>query len=129
MEKIKFDKLAYGDLHAISNAATKYAESIRYLCSRDNTSQQHIHASILNEFRFEVMKKLTKRGTSENNSFKLEIHTAFVLYDALQHYSNQTENQLEAAIIRRLIMNLFSLLPYTSDHETLSIMSDLNYEP
>ena len=123
MEKIKFEKLAYEDLHAISNAAAKYASTLQLLVSRDNYAQQHIHASILNEFRFELLKRLTKRNSPEKSQIKMEVHTAFVVYDALQHYSHNTENQLEAAIIRRLIMHLFSLLPFTVDHETLSVMS------
>ena len=128
MEKIKFEGLSFEDLQAISNATAKYADTLSQLKDRDNTSQQHIHLSVLNEFRFEVVKKLTKRELPKNPTFKMEVHTAFVVYDALQHYSNHTRNPLEAAQVRRMIIELFSLLPSASDNEHLSIMSRLNHE-
>jgi hypothetical protein len=125
--KIKLPYLSQDDLTVISNATNSYADALQVLTESENRSQQHIHLSILTEFRYEILKKLTKREPSKNNSFKMELHTAFLLYDALQHYSRQTDSSLEAAVLRRIVMELFSLLPFTQDHDQLSVMSDLNF--
>ncbi len=124
--KIKLTDLSQQDLSVISNAATIYAETLIELSEADNRSQQHIHLSILTEFRYELLKKLTKRDPPNRSSLKMEVYTAFVLYDSLQHYSHKIEDQLESAINRRIIIELFALLPFTKDHSQLSVMSNLN---
>lgn len=123
--KIKMEGLCQGDIAVISNALSNYANTLQLLVEMDNRSQQHIHQSILTEFRYDILKKLTKREPSSKNSLKMEIHTSFVLYDALHHYSMQPLDGLEAAVVRRLIMELFAYLPYTKDHEKMSINSQL----
>ena len=125
--KIKLKELSRDDLAVVSNAVSSYSETLQELTESENTSQQHIHLSILTEFRFHLFGKITKRELAKKHTLKLEIHTGFVVYDALQFYSRQLDEHLEAAIVRRLIMELFSLLPFTKDHEKLSLMSNLNF--
>lgn len=125
--KVQLRKLANKDLAVISNAICKYSEDLETLKEAENTAQQHIHFSILQAFRFEILKKLTSRHQAKENKLNMEVFTAFVLYDALQHFSNHCDNHLDQAIIRRLIMVLFPDLPRTSDKH-LSIMSDLNFK-
>ena len=128
MEKVKLTGLSHEDMIVISEAAEKYAQALNSLLNSDNTSQQNIHYSILNEFRYELVKRITKREPPKENTLKMEVHTAFVVYDCLQHYSKQTSSQFTSAVLRRIIMELFSLLPFTKDHEKMSLMSSLNYE-
>lgn len=56
----------------------------------------------------------------------MEVFTAFVCFDALQHYSNHCDSVLDQAIIRRISFVLHRELPTTSDN-TLSVMSELNF--
>jgi hypothetical protein len=125
--KISLVKLSHHDLSVISNACSKYSEDLQVLKEKENRSQQHIHTSILQVFRFELLKKITTRGCKDKPSkINMEVFTAFVLFDALQHYSNNCDSVLDQAIIRRISFVLHRELPTTSD-KTLSIMSELNF--
>ena len=126
MEKIKLDHLCKGDLHVISDAASKYAETLSTLCASCNLSQQHIHLSIIRLLGYDVFKKITNRTPVKNPTLNMELHEAFVFYDALQHYSHFAVGK-EAAVVRRLIIQLFAMLPYTADHDKMSLQSKLNY--
>ena len=127
MEKVKLTELSGDDLHVISDATTYYATILKQLCLTDNTSQQHIHLSIIEALQYEVLARITKREQPKNNTLKMEVHTAFVLYDALEYYGHQVTSLLTSAIIRRIIMELFALLPFTRDHQKLSLVSNLNF--
>ena len=127
MEKVKLTELSNQDLHVISDAITHYAKILQQLCHSDNTSQQHIHLSIIEALQYEVLGKITKREQPKNPTLKMEVHTAFVLYDALEYYGKVVTSLLTSAIIRRIIMELFSLLPFTRDHQKLSLVSNLNF--
>lgn len=127
MEKIKLSNLNSEDLHVINEAATHYSKILKQLCQSDNTSQQHIHLSILEVLQYELLARITKREQPKNSYLKMEVHTAFVLYDALEVYGQQVTSLLTSAITRRIIMELFSLLPFTKDHRKLSLVSNLNF--
>lgn len=114
------------DFGPIANAGEHYAKTLERLIHLQNKAQQIIHLSILEEFRYDVFKKLTVREKPvKPPKLKMEMHTAFVLRDALQNYSNSTLDSHEAAQVRRLTMELYSLLPRTEDQEDLSLMSTL----
>lgn len=126
MNKIKLIDLKPGDFEMFSNAITKYAQALQELCNSDNRSQQYIHLSIAQDFGHEILKRLIGKE-AQKPTLSMAVHTAFVFYDALDHYSHQTEDVREAAVIRRVVTELFSLLPFTKDHDKLSLMSDLNF--
>lgn len=126
MEKIKLEPLNNEDLHVISDATSKYSEALSTLCASDNLSQQHIHFSIIQFFSYDIFRRITKIPVAKNPVLNMEIHTAFVVYDALQFYSNLASGK-DAAIIRRLIIQLFALLPFTRDHQQMSLHSKLNF--
>lgn len=126
MEKIKLTQLSGDDIHLISEATNHYAGILKQLCVSENKSQQHIHLSILEELQFELLKMITKREKPKSITIKMEVHTAFVLYDALDNYGRDITSLLTSAITRRILMDLFPLLPYTKDHWALSLESNLH---
>lgn len=127
LPKISLPKLSSQDIAVVSNACSKYSQDLDNLRNKENRAQQHIHYGILQVFRFELLKKMTNRNQAKENKLNMEVFTAFVVYDALQHFSNYCDNHLEQAIMRRIIMELFPQLPTTSDKH-LSVMSELNFE-
>lgn len=125
--KITLVKLNQRDIAVVSNACTRYYQDLQALLEKENRAQQYIHISILQAFRYELLKRLTNRFQAKTSNIKIESFTAFVVYDALQHYSNHCDNPLEQAILRRIITQLFRDLPTVSD-KTLSIHSQLNFQ-
>ena len=126
IKKISILKLNQRDLTVVSNACSKYAQDLGNLLLQQNTAQQHIHMSLLQVFRFDLVKKMTSRNQGKEVKLNMEISTAFVCYDALQHYSNHCDNELDQAIMRRIILQLYRDLPTTSDN-CLAIHSALNF--
>lgn len=127
IKKISVPQLSPDDLKVISNACSKYAEDLGRLLLMQNTAQQHIHMGILQVFRYDLVKKMTARNQAKAGKLNIEIFTAFVVFDALQHYSNHCDSQLDQAIIRRIVTQLFRDLPTVSD-KCLSIHSALNFQ-
>jgi len=127
LPKISMVKLENQDISVIADACSRYSKDLGSLKELENRAQQHIHFTILQVLRFELLKKMTSRSPAKKCNLNMEIFSAFVVYDALQHYSNHCDNQLDQAIMRRLIFQLFAELPNTSDKE-LSVNSKLNFE-
>lgn len=113
------------DFGPIANAGEHYAKTLDRLIHLQNKSAQHLHKSILDEFRYNILKKLINPNPPKAPKLKMELHTAFVLRDAFQNYSKSTLDDHEAAQVRRLTMELYSLLPRTEDQEDLSLMSSV----
>lgn len=126
LPKVSLPKLSCLDIEVISDACTLYARDLQTLKDHQNTAQQNIHFSILQLFRLDLVKRMTKREQPKESKLNMEISTAFVVYDALQHYSNHCNGYRDQAILRRLIIDLFAELPNTSD-KNLSIHSNLNF--
>ncbi len=124
--KVSLPKLSGNDLVVISDACSIYSRDLGILKNQENTAQQHIHFSILQLFRFELVKRMTKREQPKESTLNMEVFNAFVVYDALQHYSNHCDNYRDQAALRRMIIDLFAELPTTAD-KNLSIMSKLNF--
>ena len=124
--KISLGKINQHDLGVIANSCEKYHQDLLALLEQEHSAQQYIHLSILQAFRYELLKKITNRFQAKSVNIKMETFTAFVCFDALQHYSNHCDNHLDQAILRRLCDVLFQELPRTSD-KTLSINSELNF--
>lgn len=125
--KISLGKISGHDLGVIAKACEQYHQDLLALLEQEHRAQQYIHLSILQAFRYELLKKITTRFQAKAINIKMETFTAFVCFDALQHYSNHCDSHLDQAIIRRLSDVLFQELPRTSD-KTLSVMSELNFE-
>lgn len=125
--KITLNKLSNDDIAVISNACSMYHADLLPLLEKENRAQQFLHVSILQVFRHKLLKLITNRFPSKSNTLSMETYTAFVCFDAIQHYSNHCDSYLEQAIIRRLSISLHQELPNTSDKH-LSIMSELNFE-
>tara|TARA_R110002050_G_scaffold239729_3_gene375871 strand:- start:936 stop:1322 length:387 start_codon:yes stop_codon:yes gene_type:complete len=127
--KIILQTKSSDDFGPIANAGEHYAKTLDRLIAFQNKSQQHVHKSILEEFRYTVFKKLTVREKPvKPPKLKMELHTAFVLRDAFQNYIHTLtgeDDAQEAAQVRRLTMDLYSLLPRTEDQEDLSLMSTI----
>ncbi len=123
--KITLQTKSSDDFTPIANAAEHYARTLDRLIQLQNKSQQHIHKSLLDQFRYDLLKKLINPNPPKAPKLKLEMHTAFIVRDALQNYSQSTLDPHEAAQLRRLTIELYSLLPRTRDQEDLSLMSTI----
>ncbi|MBT0607620.1 hypothetical protein [Aequorivita echinoideorum] len=126
--KITLQTKSSDDLGPIANAGEHYAKTLERLIYLQNKSAQHVHKSILDEFRYSLLKKLINPNKPKAPKIKMELHTAFVLKDAFQNYSqslNEEKYVREAAQLRRLTMELYSLLPRTEDQEEFSLNSKI----
>lgn len=112
-------------LQILHDAAEKYISILSQLTDEQNTSQQHIHLNLAHLWHLQITKKMLNRSATEK--IKVEISTAFVVYDTLQNYQSYVSHPLEKSQLNDLIMQLFSKLPYTTDiKDVLSIESKLN---
>ncbi|MBW2962288.1 hypothetical protein [Mesonia aestuariivivens] len=127
LEKISLTELTTDKILLLNQAIEKYITILSEITDRDNLSQQHIHLNLANLQHFELTKKLMRRDQPVHSTIKFEISSAFVVYDALQNYTNYVSNSLDSSRIGQMIMELFSKLPNTSDKEELSINSKLNF--
>lgn len=126
IDKIKLEEITLEKLEILKDAIEKYISILSELTDRENKSQQHIHLNIAHLWHYEVTKKLMRRNPPQHSIIKLEVATGFVVLDSLQNYQNYTTHTLEQTRLNSIIMHLFSLLPYTSDNQNLSLNSQLN---
>ena len=127
IDKISLTDITVEKLDLLSQSLKKYIEILSEIADRENRSQQYIHLNLAHLEHYEVFKKLTRRNPPKLSTLKFEISSAFVVYDALQNYTNYVSNSLDSSRIGQMIMELFSKLPNTSDKEELSINSKLNF--
>lgn len=122
--KITLPLSGFQDFSIIQDATSHYHKNLKELVEFQNRSQHHIHLSILVQLRWDLAKKLMSQSPSQKPKYKMDIHTAFVLFDALQNYGSVCIVQPDKTILSRLIMELLSHLPRTEDTTDLSVMSN-----
>ncbi len=125
--KVSLNGIKGTDFNVIATALDSYKTAITYMLESQNRSQQYIHYSILDQFCYEMLKKINSRTKPKFTTIRMELATAFIAFDALQYYSNQCDNHLESAVLNRLMIALHAELPRTSDGKYLTILSDLNF--
>ncbi|SDS13566.1 hypothetical protein SAMN04487764_1532 [Gillisia sp. Hel1_33_143] len=123
-QKIPLKKLDAVDLEVLNEAAHYYLGYLRAQVQHKKTAQAHIHCAILSSYGFEIYKKLCAH--QKDSGLKLAIFTAFVALDSLQYYLDSgTPSSLHQAKCSRLIQELDSALPATSDGKVFTINSEL----
>jgi len=123
-QKIPLKKLDFADLYVLNEAANYYLGYLRSLVQDKKTAQAYIHLSILSSYGFDIYKKLFAHQIE--SSLKMPIFTAFVALDSLQYYLDSgTPSSLHQAKCSRLIQELDSALPTTSDGKVFTINSEL----
>ncbi|MCT8340522.1 hypothetical protein MG296_10690 [Flavobacteriaceae bacterium TK19130] len=128
MEKISLKKLDRKDFEVLANASKNYAEVLDHLIQVQNTAQQHIHFNIIQLFQYDVYKKVTSRSFGSKSKVSMELHTAFLLHDALQFYCSSTTDDYERSRGTSLIYKLHPMLPSVSDEGEKSVLSQIYVE-
>lgn len=125
--KIKMKKIKPNDWKVMHAAVFNYIQAIGELYISEKKSQQLIHYTILDAFSWELHKRIYGTKPTQVGQITLQIHVAFILFDALSFFSNQCDSHLESAVLNRLMISLHQELPRTSDGKILSIHSNLNF--
>ena len=122
MNKIALNKIAVSDLSVVYNAISLYVEFVNFFTMADPKSIYVNQLSILISFQYRLSGFIQKRE-AQSKKIKIEIYTALALRDSF-HYFLRKENKeekhfLNCAIITRILMDVQSKLPVTSDQDIL----------
>lgn len=127
VEKLQMREIKPRDWKVMHDAVFSYLQALFELYESEKKAQQLIHYSILDEFTWELHKRIYGSKPPENGSISFPYYVAFPFFDALSYYSNQCDNHLESAVLNRIMISLHQELPRTSDAKKLSIHSELNF--
>ena len=126
-EKIQMREVKPKDWKVMHDAVYSYMQALFELYQADKKAQQLIHYNILDEFSWQLHKRIYGSNPPQKGTISIHYYVAFPLFDALNFYSNQCDNHLESAVLNRLMISLHQELPRTSDAKKLSIHSELNF--
>ena len=125
IDNITLKKLTREDFIIIVNALKVYNDALIQLLQSQNKCVYYIHSNIVEIVMYNLGRKLTGRSFGKTAKLKLEIHQAFIVHDALQHFTNVHDNELEKSVCRRILLNLHPQLPNAIDTADLSVNSGI----
>jgi len=127
-DKLRIIGLKPEDDQIMLDAVLSYKDALQYHLEVEHKSSQYIHVSILNVLKYDLFKRVNNRTKSKKPvNISLELHTAFLLYDALSFYSTQCNDHYQSAKLGRVMIAIHQELPRATDAKILTVGSTLNF--
>ncbi|RXG32027.1 hypothetical protein [Leeuwenhoekiella marinoflava] len=113
MNKIVLNKLKPDDLSTLNEACVLYDQYLDFFAQAEPGPAILIYKSIALELAYTLAGRLKVRRVPATSLLNLEVHSAFILQNALMHYNGKVEHSLERARAYRLLERVNQLLPVT----------------
>ena len=120
MNKIVLNKLKPDDLSTLNEACVLYDQYLDFFAQAEPGPAILIYKSIALELAYTLAGRLNVRRVPATSLLNLEVHSAFILQNALMHYRSKLEakeDSLERARAYRLLERINQLLPVTVEHQ------------
>lgn len=113
MNKIVLNKLKPDDLSTLSEACVLYDQYLDFFTQAEPGPGILIYKSIALELGYTLAGRIKVRRVPASSSLNMEVHSAFILQNALMHYHGKVEHPLERSRTYRLLERINQLLPIT----------------
>lgn len=121
--KIKLSKLKRDHVNVLVRRVSDYHQYINFMMLSEKKQVHFIHFSIISELQFKILKKAMDPQLNQRSKMSFDLHTAFILHDALLY--KEEDHDYFLSLQQSLIYEINQQLPSCSDSSINSTYSEI----